>query len=231
LLREFVSRKITLIIPSQGIDTSKVPRKAFLGMLDAIEEYRRAATVESVRAGLAAARKRGARLGRPQTVNAHRGDVARLRARGLTGRAIAKELGIPSSTVFKLIKGMRGSLATPGRCRPVSRQPRSDAPAGRQVTLPGVRIRFPSVAKNGHWRAPAPQEEGCDKSRRTLKLYQLAPLAISCRSMASSRESARPRVRRDSRAVRTFSTRVCADAALIASGRAFSMGPRRLQSP
>ena len=104
LLREFVSRKITLIIPSQGIDTSKVPRKAFLGMLDAIEEYKRAATVESIRAGLAAARKRGARLGRPQTVNAHRGDVARLRARGMTGRAIAKELGIPSSTAFKLIK-------------------------------------------------------------------------------------------------------------------------------
>ena len=65
LLREFVSRKITLILPSQGIDTSKLPRKAFLGMLDAIEEYKRAATVESIRAGLAAARKRGARLGRP----------------------------------------------------------------------------------------------------------------------------------------------------------------------
>jgi DNA invertase Pin-like site-specific DNA recombinase len=105
LLREFVSRKIALIIPSQGIDTSKVPRKAFLGVLDAIEEFKRAATVESVRVGLAAARKRGARLGRPRTANAHREDVKRLRARGLTGRAIAKELSIPSSTVFKLIKG------------------------------------------------------------------------------------------------------------------------------
>ena len=104
LLREFVSRKITLIIPSQGIDTSKVPRKAVLGMLDAIEEFKRAATTEGIRVGLIAARKRGARLGRPQTVNAHRGDVARLRARGMTGRAIAKELGIPSSTAFKLIK-------------------------------------------------------------------------------------------------------------------------------
>jgi DNA invertase Pin-like site-specific DNA recombinase len=107
LLREFVSRKITLIIPNQRIDTSKVPRKAFLGMLDAIEEFKRAAMVESIRAGLAAARKRGARLGRPQTVNAHRGDVARLRAQGLTGRAIAKELGIPSSTAFKLIKAAK----------------------------------------------------------------------------------------------------------------------------
>ena len=111
LLREFVSRKIALIIPSQGIDTSKAPRKAITGMLDAIEEFKRASATENICKGLAAARKRGVRLGRPQTVNAHRGEVARLRARGLTGRAIAKELGIPSSTVFKLIKGVRGSLA------------------------------------------------------------------------------------------------------------------------
>ena len=34
-------------------------------------------------------------------MNAHREVVARLRAQGLTGRAIAKELGIPSSTAFK----------------------------------------------------------------------------------------------------------------------------------
>jgi DNA invertase Pin-like site-specific DNA recombinase len=105
LLREFVRRKISLIIPSAGIDTSKAPRKAFLDVLDAIEEFKRASATQNIREGLVAARKRGVRLGRPQTVNAHRGDVARLRAQGLTGRAIAKELNIPSSNVFKLIKG------------------------------------------------------------------------------------------------------------------------------
>ena len=111
VLREFVSRKIALIVPGAGIDTSKVPRKAINGILDAIEEFKRASATEGIRQGLVAARKRGVRLGRPQTVNAHREDVKRLRARGLTGRAIAKELGIPSSTAFKLIKGVRVSLA------------------------------------------------------------------------------------------------------------------------
>jgi DNA invertase Pin-like site-specific DNA recombinase len=125
LLREFVTRKVTLIIPGQGIDTSKVPGKVFLDTLDAISEFKHSAAVEAIHAGLNRARRRGVRLGRPETVNAHREDVARLRSQGRTGRAIAKELGIQSSTVFKLIKGMRGSLATPGRCRPVSRQPRS----------------------------------------------------------------------------------------------------------
>jgi DNA invertase Pin-like site-specific DNA recombinase len=83
-----------LIIPAR-IDTSKLSSKAFLNVLDAIEEFKHAAANESIRAGLAAARKRGVRLGRPETDNAHRGNVARLRARRLTGRAIAKELGIP----------------------------------------------------------------------------------------------------------------------------------------
>ena len=103
LLREFVSRKITLIIPSLGLDTSKVPKQAFLNVLDAIEEFGREAASESVRAGLARARARGVRLGRPETVNRYCEDVARLRAQGLSGRAISKELGVPSSSVFKII--------------------------------------------------------------------------------------------------------------------------------
>jgi DNA-binding NarL/FixJ family response regulator len=35
-----------------------------------------------------------------------RENVAQLRAEGLSGRAIAKELGIPSSNVFRLIAGL-----------------------------------------------------------------------------------------------------------------------------
>ena len=112
----------------------------------------------------------------------------------------------------------------------VSRQPRSMLQPGRQVTLPGVRIRFPSVAKDGHWRAPVPQEEGCDKSRRTLKLYELAPLAISCRSMASSRESALPPTRSDSRVRRTFSAKTSADALSVARESSDSRGATNLQS-
>jgi DNA invertase Pin-like site-specific DNA recombinase len=77
LLREFVSRKIALIIPNQHIDSAKVPRKAFLGMLDAIEEFKRAVAVESVNAGLASARAHGIKLGRPVKISAHRDNVAR----------------------------------------------------------------------------------------------------------------------------------------------------------
>jgi DNA invertase Pin-like site-specific DNA recombinase len=60
--------------------------------------------------GMAAAKARGVKLGRPVKIDAHRNDVAGLRAQGLTGRAIAKELGIPSSSVFELLKGRSGLL-------------------------------------------------------------------------------------------------------------------------
>ena len=39
-------------------------------------------------AGLAAANARGVKLGRRVTIDPHRGDINRLRAQGLTGRAI-----------------------------------------------------------------------------------------------------------------------------------------------
>jgi hypothetical protein len=107
LLREFVSRKIALVVPGMGLDTSKVPKQAILDVLGAIEEFKHAATTQSVRAGLARARARGVRLGRPETVNVHREDVARLRAQGLSCRDISKELGVPSSSVFKIIGQLR----------------------------------------------------------------------------------------------------------------------------
>ena len=52
-------------------------------------------------AGLNAAKTRWVKLGRPVKIDAHCEDLAKLRAQGLTGRAIAKELSIPSSNVFK----------------------------------------------------------------------------------------------------------------------------------
>ena len=100
VLRDFVAHKVALIIPAGGIDTSKVPGKVFLDTLDAIEQFKREATREGINKGLAHAKARGVRLGRPTKVNAYRDDVARLRAQGLTGRAIAKELNVPSSNVF-----------------------------------------------------------------------------------------------------------------------------------
>jgi DNA invertase Pin-like site-specific DNA recombinase len=89
--------KVALINPSAGINISSVPTNVFLDALDSIAEFKHSVAVESINAGIAGAQARGVKLGRPVTIDAHREDVARLRAQGRTGRAIAKELGLPNS--------------------------------------------------------------------------------------------------------------------------------------
>ena len=103
VLRDLAAHKTVLIIPGR-IDTSKLSSKAFLNVLDAIEEFKHSAAVEAINAGLASAKRRGVKLGRPQTVN--REAVKRLRARGLSGRAIAKELGLPVGSVFGILRAV-----------------------------------------------------------------------------------------------------------------------------
>ena len=112
LLGEFAAHKVALIVPGQGINTSSSnPASALLlNMLGAIAQFEHSIIVERVNAGLAAARRRGIKLGRPGTLGVHREAVAKLRAQGRTGRAIAEELGIPSSSVFKLIAGLRSKI-------------------------------------------------------------------------------------------------------------------------
>jgi DNA invertase Pin-like site-specific DNA recombinase len=50
--------------------------------------------VERINAGLAAARERGAKLGRPRTLDRHVSSVANLSKRGMSGRKIAAKLNI-----------------------------------------------------------------------------------------------------------------------------------------
>jgi DNA invertase Pin-like site-specific DNA recombinase len=84
VLRDLVSRKVVLIIPAQGIDTSKVPGEVILRMLDSTAEFKRGIAGET--------KARGVKLCRRETAHRYRADVARLRAQGLTGCAIARKL-------------------------------------------------------------------------------------------------------------------------------------------
>jgi DNA invertase Pin-like site-specific DNA recombinase len=111
VLREFVSRKVVLIIPGR-INTSVSPQ-VFLKTVDAIEEFKHLATVEAINEGLATAKRRGIKLGRPRTLDAYREDVARLKAQGLSGRGIARTLGLPVGSVFGILRQLASS--TPRR--------------------------------------------------------------------------------------------------------------------
>jgi DNA invertase Pin-like site-specific DNA recombinase len=110
-LKDFVAHKVTLIIPDR-IDTSEVSSKVFLDVPDALEEFKRAATVENIAVGLARARRKGIRLRRPRTLDAYREDVARLKAQGLSGRGIARALGLPVGSVFGILRHLSDNSAS-----------------------------------------------------------------------------------------------------------------------
>jgi putative DNA-invertase from lambdoid prophage Rac len=109
LIDEFNTHKVALVVPAQGIDTSEgnPASKEQLHILCAVAEFEREIIRERVNAALAAAKKKGVRLGRPATLDAHRDSIARLRAEGLAGRAIAKELDVPVGSVFQVIREFR----------------------------------------------------------------------------------------------------------------------------
>ena len=105
-------------LPGRHRDVQDV-EQVFLDTLDAIEEFNEFGCLNCIHEGLAHARRRGIRLGRPETVSEHRDAVARLRARRLSGRAIAKEVGRPSSSVFRIIAKLgRKMRRESGRGRP-----------------------------------------------------------------------------------------------------------------
>src|SRR5262249_12201509 len=111
LIGELETRGTALVASSQGIDTSESNPAGRLQMhvLAAVAEFERSVIVERINAGLAAARDRGTRLGRPRTLDRHISSVAKLSRRGLSGRKIAAHLNIPEGSVFAVLQRVKGT--------------------------------------------------------------------------------------------------------------------------
>ena len=109
LIGELETHGTALVASSQGIDTSESNPAGRLQMhvLAAVAEFERSVIVERINAGLAAARERGSKLGRPRTLDRHLGAVAELSRRGLSGRKIAAKLNIPAGSVFAVLKNVK----------------------------------------------------------------------------------------------------------------------------
>ena len=104
IIGEFAAHDVALVVPSQGIDTSASNSAARLqlNVLCAVAEFEREVIRERVNAGLAVAKAKGVRLGRPPAPDSQRLEVARLRSEGMSYRAISKQLGLSVSSVFEL---------------------------------------------------------------------------------------------------------------------------------
>jgi len=96
-LEEFRALGIEFVSLHEGVDTSTPNGRLVFGIFASIAEFERELIRDRVRSGLAAAKARGKRLGRPRiTVDASR--IAILRAQGHSWAAVSSELGIGKGT-------------------------------------------------------------------------------------------------------------------------------------
>ena len=99
-LEEFRSLGIDFVSLHENVDTSTPNGRLVFGIFATIAEFERELIRERVRSGLAAARSRGAKLGRPaRALDVVR--IAALRASGASWPAIAREMGAGVATVYR----------------------------------------------------------------------------------------------------------------------------------
>jgi DNA invertase Pin-like site-specific DNA recombinase len=97
-LEEFRALGIDFVSLHEGVDTSTPNGRLVFGIFASIAEFERELIKDRVRSGIAAARAKGRRLGRPRaTADATR--IALLRDQGRSWREIARETGLGLGTV------------------------------------------------------------------------------------------------------------------------------------
>ena len=90
-----------------NLDTSTPTGKLMLSMLAAIGQFEREMMLERQAEGIAIAKRQGRYTGRKPTARAKSKEVVALLKSGRTKQAIAKELGIGISSVYRILGGKK----------------------------------------------------------------------------------------------------------------------------
>lgn len=105
ILNSLTAYGVDFISTTQSIDTTNPMGKMVLTFLGAIAEFERETISERVKAGIERARAEGKTLGRPRVAI----DVPRaleLRAKGLGYKQVAKQLGVPRTTLYRTLSAI-----------------------------------------------------------------------------------------------------------------------------
>jgi DNA invertase Pin-like site-specific DNA recombinase len=102
-------RGIDLLSLRESIDTSSPAGRLTFHVFCALAEFEADALRERTRAGLAAARRRGAKLGRPPSLSSEQIKMARTMMNNpeLSARQIAAQLGVHRATLYRSLDRLR----------------------------------------------------------------------------------------------------------------------------
>jgi DNA invertase Pin-like site-specific DNA recombinase len=103
IMHELKAKGVSLKATEQAVDTSTSAGKAFLDMLSVFAEFETNLRRERQMEGIAKAKARGVYTGRKRTIDVSR--VRQLKADGLGATAIARQLGIDRTSVYRVLKG------------------------------------------------------------------------------------------------------------------------------
>jgi putative DNA-invertase from lambdoid prophage Rac len=104
-LHELQALGVGFISLHEALDFTTPAGRALAGMLAVFAEFEREILRERVKAGIAQARKRGTRHGRPPIVAHHAETVRHLFTAGQSKSAIARRLGISRASVRRFLRG------------------------------------------------------------------------------------------------------------------------------
>jgi DNA invertase Pin-like site-specific DNA recombinase len=96
-LEEFNSLAIDFVSLHEGVDTSSPNGRLFFGIFASIAQFERELIRDRVRSGLAAAKAKGKRIGRPR-VAVDTSRIASLRRQGRSWAEITRETGVSKGT-------------------------------------------------------------------------------------------------------------------------------------
>lgn len=108
-LGEVHAQGVDLYLDRQGVDTTTPGGKALFQMMGVFAEFERAIIRERVCAGLAKARAKGKRLGRPKVPPSVERSILAARTAGKGQLAIARDLGVGVSTVRRVLGAGAGT--------------------------------------------------------------------------------------------------------------------------
>src|SRR5271155_4347310 len=108
-LEEFRSLGIEFVSLHEGVDTSTPNGRLVFGIFASIAGFERELIRDRVRSGIAAARSKGKKLGRPK-ISLDVGRIVALRASGRSWPQIATELGASVGTIYRAAHSLSKNL-------------------------------------------------------------------------------------------------------------------------